>query len=299
MMLAGQGSSNLRSTGNGSGFAAVAAGLLVAILASGEALAVQPTPYVIDDKGITVDWSRHRVRFAGLYLAGSQGESQAVGGQEGQALAPDSAKATGLAGLDRKARFAGYKDLYRSRLGQHLLGAMSRNDIRRLVRSSSTEYFSGGEVVVNMRMNLARALASYYENSPSVRAHSPSGRGIPMPSGQAMAVPKGKAAVILVADPMTPASTFMLKDENGAIRHSVSQMAPAAFRKNLMASWYRYPAGQYGEVLAKLKENRQLKIVEGRVGRGAIVVRAADFPAKALKPYLVNGKVDILIPVGR
>lgn len=262
---------------------------IAALLFCGVAMAVVPAPYVIDDKGMTVDWSRHQVRFVGHYRS------------EGQATTAEAEQtpADGLAGLDRKARFEGYRDLYRSRLGQQLLGAMSRNDLRRLVRSSSTEYFSGGEVVVNMRMNLAHALANYYKNSPSVAAHSPSGRGIPMPSGRPVAVPKGRAAVILVADRMVPSSTYMLKDENGAIRHSVSQMVPAAFRKNLMASWFRYPANSYGEVLVKLKENQGVKLIEGRVGRGAIVIRAADFNGATLKPYLVNGKVDILIPTGR
>lgn len=268
---------------------ALAAGLVASLPQVAEA--VTPLPYVIDDKGMKVDWSRHQVRFAGHYRSGDEAAASA----EGRTPEP----ADGLAGLDRKARFAGYRDLYRSRLGQHLLSAMSRNDLRRLVRSSSTEYFSGGEVVVNMRMNLARALSQYYKNSPSVGAHSPSGRGIPMPSGRPVPVPKGKPAVILVADRMSPASTYMLKDENGAIRHSVSQMVPEAFRKNLMASWYRYPAGKYAEVLAKLQQDQRRRLLEGRVGRGVIVVKAADLKGKGLQPYLVNGKVDILIPTGR
>lgn len=249
------------------------------------------SPLVVEDKGMKIDWSRHQVKFAGRYLVGSQGQSPA----DNQAQ-----PSLDLAGMDRKARFQGYRDLYSSRLGQQLLAAMSKDNLRRMVRSSSTEYFSGGEVVVNMRMNLAKALAKYYAKSPSVGANSPSGRGIPMPSGRPVALPKEKPVVVLVSGRMAPASTFMLKDENGAIRHSVSQMAPAAFRKNLMAGWYQYPASEYPQVLAKLRHELGDKLVEGRAARGAIVVDGRSFASayKSLKPFLVNGKVHILIPTG-
>lgn len=262
---------------------AFSAFLAAALSFSEQAAAVVPVaPYVVDDRGMVIDWSRHTVRFAGRYQPTAE------------------APTVDLSGLDRKARFQGYRDLYQSRLGQKLLSAMSRDNLRRLVRSSNTEYFSGGDVVVNMRMNLASALSKYYANSPSVGAYSPSGRGIPMPSGQPVAVPAGKPAVIVVKGNIIPGSTFMLKDENGAIRHSVSQMAPKAFKKNLMASWYQYPAGDYAQVVAKLKAEAGGKLVEGRFRRGAIVVDSQQFNSvySTLKPYLVNGKVHVLIPTG-
>lgn len=252
---------------------AVSALVGLALLANDAAAVVPVKPLVTDNHGMVIDWGRNQLRFAGRF---------------------DSAQAPNadLTGLDRKARFNGYDELYRSSLGKQLLAAMSRDSLRRMVRSSNTEYYNNGDVIVNLRMNLGEAFARFYANPP---------QGTPAaeaPKGKAQPSPKGKPLAIVVDRPLKPQLTYVLKDPSGAVRHSLAHMAPAAFKRNLMASWHSYPKGHRGKVVAGLKKTSDQPVLEARVAEGALIIDVAEdgVDFSRLRRYLINGKVQILVP---
>lgn len=250
-------------------------------VASGAAQATVPiTPLVVESDGVTIDWSRHQARFAGRHF--SHG-----GASQGGLDQVSSQRQGDLVGLDRKARFQGYAQLYQSALGQQLLAAMSRDALRGMVRSSNTEYARDGEVVVNLRMNLAEALGRYQKAQPT-QPSAPSGAG---------ARPRGKPLTLVLTGPLEPAGTFTLKARSGQTLHSVAGMTPGAFRKNLMATWFRYPAARREAMVADLKKARPTTpVIVADVVAGAVVLQGESNDMSELRPYLAHGAVEILVP---
>lgn len=253
------------------------------LVASGTVLATVPiTPLIVEGDGVTIDWSRHQARFAGRYSlaeSGSQDSREQVSPQ----------RQGDLVGHDRKARFQGYAQLYRSALGQTLLSAMSQDALRGMVRSSNTEYASDGEVVVNLRMNLAEAFGRY-QKAQSTRPNAQA-------AAKAGVKPGGKPLTLVLTGPLEPAGTFILKDHNGQPLHSVAGMVPRAFRKKLMAAWFRYPVARRDAVVAGLQKSRQkAPVLVADVVAGAVVLQGASYDIKALRPYLAHGAVEILVP---
>lgn len=274
-----EGGSRLFS-GRNAGWAAPA--IVALALLAGDAAAVVPVkPIVTENQGMVIDWSRNQLRFAGRFDS---------------AEAPASRE--GLAGLDRKARFNGYDELYRSSMGKQLLAAMSRDSLRRMVRSSNTEYYNDGDVIVNLRMDLGEAFARFYANPPK---GSHAAQAAMAPKGKAQPLPKGKPLVIVVDQPLTPQLTYVLKGPSGTVRHSLAHMAPAAFKRNLMASWHSYPKAQRNKVVAGLQKSSGQPVLEAHVADGALIIDMAEDGAEfaKLRRYLVNGKVQILVPRSR
>lgn len=257
-------------------------------VASGTVLATVPiTPLIVEADGMTIDWSRHQARFAGRYaMPGSRSQGPSAQGSLDQ-VSPQ--RQGDLVGHDRKARFQGYAQLYQSALGQQLLAAMSRDALRGMVRSSNTEYARDGEVVVNLRMNLAEALGRYHK----AQAAQPSAQ-----SGVKVGVrPRGKPLTLVLTGPLKPAGTYTLKDRGGRTLHSVAGMIPGAFRKNLMASWFRYPASGRDAVVAGLKKARpKAPVLVADVVAGAVVLHGESNDMSRLRPYLAHGAVEILVP---